>query len=73
MLVNLTAGDLPDFTMKGWCGAKEGTENYWSGYDAEKNREIIKDLGFGILETDVVVEDEDGMEVPFCWVLGKKS
>jgi ubiquinone/menaquinone biosynthesis C-methylase UbiE len=52
-----------------WLGA----QMYWSSFGAGKYLEIIREVGFKIVESDIVDDDEDAKKVPFLWVVAKKS
>ncbi|MCJ7478957.1 MAG: methyltransferase domain-containing protein [Candidatus Nanohaloarchaeota archaeon QJJ-7] len=47
----------------------DGAEMEWSFYDAETNREILKEAGFEILETDMIPDDRGDGE--HLWVLAR--
>lgn len=71
----------------GWLLATMGTENtpgvieadwlgapmYWSSYDAETNRELVRHTGFTPLESEVLTDEEDGEPTPFLWMLARKG
>jgi hypothetical protein len=52
-----------------WLGGKM----YWSGYDATTNVQMVKGAGFEIVEEEVTKEEEDGVIVPFLWILARKT
>ncbi|OJD13551.1 hypothetical protein AJ78_06011 [Emergomyces pasteurianus Ep9510] len=49
-----------------------GEEMYWSWFPEKVYREIVSREGFVVVETEVRVEVEDGKEVHFLWILGRK-
>lgn len=69
VLVNLGANDNEGSVNQDWLGGKM----YWSSYDAETNREMVRGAGFEIVKAEVIEDDEDGKSVPFLWVLARKS
>jgi hypothetical protein len=46
---------------------------YWSGFDAATNREMVRLAGFELVEEEITQEVEDGVVVPFLWMLAKKK
>ncbi|OAX80825.1 hypothetical protein ACJ72_04834 [Emergomyces africanus] len=49
-----------------------GEDMYWSWFPEKVYREIVTREGFVVVETEVRVEVEDGREVHFMWILGRK-
>lgn len=68
LLCNLGVGDNPGSTTENWLGARM----YWSGFDTETNLDILREVGFDIVESEVLYDDEDGRLVPFLWILAQK-
>lgn len=60
----------PDRTYE-WLGV----EMFFSAFDAETNRRLVRDAGFELLLDELVFmrEPEPEGEVAFLWVLGRKS
>jgi cyclopropane fatty-acyl-phospholipid synthase-like methyltransferase len=50
-----------------------GAPMFFSGFDAETNRQLLRDAGFDLLEEEVVTQDE-GVEgkATFFWVIARK-
>jgi ubiquinone/menaquinone biosynthesis C-methylase UbiE len=49
-----------------------GVEMFFSGFDADTNRRLVRDAGFELLEDKVVWMREPEQEVAFLWVLAEK-
>lgn len=49
-----------------------GTEMYWSSLGNDKFKTIIENLGFKILEWNILDEKEDDNIIKFLWILCKK-
>ncbi|KAG5291977.1 methyltransferase [Histoplasma ohiense] len=49
-----------------------GKEMYWSCFPDRVYRHIVAREGFAVIEAEVRVDVEDGVDVPFLWILGKK-
>ncbi|PGH10070.1 hypothetical protein GX51_00337 [Blastomyces parvus] len=49
-----------------------GKEMYWSSFSETVYRDIVVKEGFAVVEAEVRVDVEDGADVPFLWILGKK-
>jgi SAM-dependent methyltransferase len=62
------AGDSPGGIEHDWLGAPM----YWSHFDAETNRALVRQTGFTLDSAEVVAEDEDGQQVQFLWVIAHK-
>ncbi len=65
-LATMGAADNPDSVEDDWLGAPM----FFSHFDAEKNRSIVREAGFTLLEAAVVPEREDDR---FLWVVAHKS
>lgn len=52
-----------------WLGAPM----YWSSYDTRTNLDLVRQAGLTLLETEVRAEQEDGVAVPFLWILAQKA
>jgi SAM-dependent methyltransferase len=49
-----------------------GVEMFFSGFDADTNRRLLRDAGFELLADEVVWMREPELDVAFLWVLGRK-
>ena len=65
LLMNLGTANDPGSIEPDWLG----TAMYWSSYDVQTNQEMIRRAGFTILETEILLDDEDEEPVPFLWIL----
>lgn len=46
---------------------------FWSGYDADTNRRLLREAGLELEEDAVVAQQEPGYgDVEFHWVLARK-
>jgi hypothetical protein len=45
---------------------------YWSGYDSERNRELLRDAGLTVHSAVEETQDEDGVAVTFLWVIAER-
>jgi SAM-dependent methyltransferase len=50
-----------------WSGEWLGTEMYFSHYDADENKRLIRDAGFSIERAEVVTQDNE--DARFLWVV----
>jgi hypothetical protein len=51
-----------------------GAKMYWSGFDADTNREMVSRAGFNLLEAEIIEDEEGpGKIVPFFWILAQKK
>jgi hypothetical protein len=66
-LAALSANGTRDWTEE-WLGV----EMFFSGFDADTNRRLLRQLGFELLIDDVVAMREPENEATFLWVLGRK-
>ncbi len=57
-------GDIDD-----WLGAPM----YWSGYDSQRNRELLRAAGLTIHSAVEEHADEDGQDVVFLWVIAERT
>lgn len=58
----------PDRTYE-WLGV----DMFFSAFDAETNRRLVRDAGFELLVDELVFMNEPHGEVAFLWVLGRKA
>ena len=49
-----------------------GVEMFFSGFDAETNRRLVRDAGFDLILDELVWMQEPKGEVAFLWVLARK-
>lgn len=49
-----------------------GVDMFFSGYDAETNRQLVREAGFELLADELVWMREPESEVAFLWVLARK-
>ena len=49
-----------------------GVEMFFSGFNADTNRRLVRDAGFDLLADEVVWMREPELDVAFLWVLGRK-
>jgi SAM-dependent methyltransferase len=55
-----------------WTGEWLGVEMFFSGFDAETNRRLVRDAGFELLHDELVWMREPQSELAFLWVLARK-
>lgn len=67
VLLSLGAGDDPG-GIDGWLGV----EMFFSGYDADTNRELVTGTGFDLLIDEVVTMTEPQGEATFLWLLARR-
>jgi SAM-dependent methyltransferase len=70
LVCNLGVTDNPGTTNASWLGS---AKMYWSSFDAGTNLKMLQDIGFTIVESQILPDDEDGRIVPFLWVLARKG
>lgn len=61
----LTSGDLPQGWEDNWLGR---VPMYWSGFDADTNRSLLREAGFRLDHAEVRTQMEEDTEVRFLWV-----
>jgi cyclopropane fatty-acyl-phospholipid synthase-like methyltransferase len=66
-LASLSANGTSDWTEE-WLGVKM----FFSGYDADTNRRLLRESGFRLLVDEVVTMREPDGEATFLWVLAEK-
>ena len=66
-LASLSANGTDDWTEE-WLGV----EMFFSGFDADTNRGLIREAGFELIVDEVVSMQEPETEATFLWVLGRK-
>jgi len=67
LLISLEAGDYND-VMGQWLGVPM----FFSCYDPETMKQMVKKAGFELLETAIETQVERGNQVPYLWLLGRK-
>jgi ubiquinone/menaquinone biosynthesis C-methylase UbiE len=55
-----------------WTGEWLGVETFFSGFDAETNRRLVREVGFELVRDELVWMREPEAEVAFLWVLARK-
>ena len=68
-LVNLGVSNDPGSIEPDWLG----TPMYWSSYDTQTNLDLVSQAGFTLVETEILIDDEDGEPISFLWILAKKA
>jgi SAM-dependent methyltransferase len=70
LLCSLGVGDTPDAVEEDWLGAPM----FFSHFDAETNRGLVRAAGFESLLDEIVAMHEEGHgEARFLWVLGQRA
>lgn len=68
LVATMGAGDAPGDVEQDWLGAPM----YFSHHDAETNRRLVRGAGLRLLSAREETTDEDGVPVPFLWVVAAK-
>jgi ubiquinone/menaquinone biosynthesis C-methylase UbiE len=55
-----------------WTGEWLGVEMFFSGFDAETNRRLVREAGFELVDDELIWMREPQAEVAFLWVLARK-
>jgi SAM-dependent methyltransferase len=66
-LATLGAGDDPD-----WVGDWLGVPMFFSSWDADTNRRLLRSVGFELLQDEIVEIREPEGAVSFLWVLARR-
>lgn len=66
-LATLGARDAPD-----WTGEWLGVTMFFSAYDADTNRRLLRASGFELLVDEVAVTREPEADVAFLWVIARR-
>ncbi len=66
----LHAGDDPAGVEDDWLGAGP---MYWSGFDADTNRRLLREAGFELVEAEVRTMQEPEGEVQFLHVIARAA
>ena len=70
LLCSLGAGDAPDAVEEDWLGAPM----FFSHFDADTNRRLLRSAGFELILDEVVPMHEEGHgEARFLWVLAQRA
>ncbi len=67
LLISIEAGDYDDVTGE-WLGVLM----ILSCFDPETMKQMVNEVGFDLLETDIETQVENGKEIPYLWLLGRK-
>ena len=67
-VASMGAGSSPGEVEAAWLGAPM----YFSHYDAATNRRLVEDAGLRLLSAREETTDEDGVPVPFLWIVADK-
>jgi SAM-dependent methyltransferase len=68
LLLSIEAGDYDDVT-----GTWLGVPMFLSCFAPEVMMGLVRDAGFALLEKAIEVQVEQGQEIPYLWVLGRKE
>ena len=68
-LGNFGTSDDPGTIEPDWLGVPM----YWSSHNAQKYPDLIRQVGFTLVEMEVLIDNEDGQAVPFLWILAQKD
>ena len=66
-LASLSANGTDDWTEE-WLGV----EMFFSGFDADTNRRLVREAGFELVVDELVSMQEPETEATFLWVLARK-
>jgi ubiquinone/menaquinone biosynthesis C-methylase UbiE len=68
LLISIEAGDYDN--VKGqWLGVPM----FISCFDPERMKQMVKEVGFELLETDIETQVEQRKDIPYLWLLGLKK
>ena len=67
LLISIEAGDFDD-VMGEWLGVPM----FISCFDPETMRRMVNEAGFELLETAIETQVEQGNDVPYLWLFGRK-
>jgi len=68
LFATMGAGDSPDCVEPDWLGAPM----FFSHFDADANRDLVRGAGLEIVDAEVVAEAEDGEMVSFLWMVARR-
>ncbi len=63
-MANSTLGGVEE----DWLGAPM----FWSGFDSETNKQLVREAGLELTRAEVELVDEDGEDVPFLSIIARK-
>lgn len=66
LLLSEEDADRPD-TVGEWLGVPM----FFGGFDAETQRRLVEEAGFVVERAAIEIQVEDGVEIPFAWVLAR--
>lgn len=70
LLCSLGTGDTPGSIEEDWLGAPM----FFSHYDADTNRRLVREAGFQLVLDEIVAMHEEGHgEARFLWILAQKA
>jgi SAM-dependent methyltransferase len=69
-LATMGAIDLADRTFENWLDLRQPM--FFSHFDADTNRQLIRDCGLTVLDAEVVPENDRGNTVEFLWVTARR-
>jgi SAM-dependent methyltransferase len=69
LLATMGAGDTPGAVEPDWLGAPM----FFSHFDADTNRDLVRRSGFEIIDAQVVAEEEHGEPAEFLWVVARRT
>jgi ubiquinone/menaquinone biosynthesis C-methylase UbiE len=56
-------------TNEDWLGSRM----FWSSFSAGTYVQILRDIGFEVIESETLHDNEDGRLVPFLWIIVQKK
>lgn len=68
LVASMGAESSPDCVENDWLGAPM----FFSHYGARTNRRLVREAGLEVLSARIVPTDEDGVPVPFLWIVAAK-
>jgi hypothetical protein len=68
LMATMGASDSPNTVEPDWLGVPM----FFSHFDADTNREMVRRAGLDIVDAEVVPEDENGELVEFLWVVARR-
>ena len=67
-VASLGAADEPGDTEEDWLGVPM----FFSHYDADTSRRLVKEAGFELASDEIVCQLEHGQECRFLWIVARK-
>jgi len=68
-MASLGVGDEPSHTDEDWLGAPM----FFSHYDADTNRRLVRDAGFELAVDEIAAQLEHGRDCRFLWIVARKK